>query len=68
VDTDSCDLVIVGAGAAWCAAAIAHADPAEAYRKAFRPLARRVRRKFLKARGIFTPWLRRWAPRLPWCP
>jgi len=49
-------------------AAIAHGDPAAAYRDAFRPLARKVRRKFLKARVIFTPWLRRWALRLPWCP
>jgi len=49
-------------------AAVALDDPAEAYRQAFRPLARKVRRKFLKARAIFTPWLRRWALRLPWCP
>jgi len=48
--------------------AVALDDPAEAYREAFRPLAWKVRRKFTKARVIFTPRLRRWALRLPWCP
>ena len=49
-------------------AAVAQADPAGAYGRVFRPLAGKVRRKFAKARVIFTPGLRRWALRLPWCP
>ena len=34
----------------------------------FRRLAGRVARKFIKARVIFSPRLRRLALRLPWCP
>ena len=41
---------------------------ASAYGERFGRLARRVRRKFMKARVIFSPGLRRWALRLPWCP
>jgi len=42
--------------------------PGTAYGRVFRRLARRVARKFTKARVIFSPGLRRWALRLPWCP
>jgi flavin-dependent dehydrogenase len=42
--------------------------PAGAYLAAFRHQARRVRRKFIKARVIFSPPCRRWALRIPWCP
>lgn len=38
------------------------------YEKTFAHLARRVARKFIKARVIFSPALRRLALRLPWCP
>ena len=43
-------------------------SPYGAYEKAFRPLARRVMMKTLKARVIYSPALRSWALRLPWCP
>lgn len=48
--------------------AVGAASPIETYWPAFRHLARRVRRKFVKARVIFSPVLRRLALRLPWCP
>ena len=44
------------------------AAPAAAYARTFAPCARRVAMKFLKARVIFSPPLRRLALRLPWCP
>jgi flavin-dependent dehydrogenase len=49
-------------------AALGHANPGAAYARRFEGPARRVRRKFLKARVIFSAALRRWALRLPWCP
>ncbi len=49
-------------------AALADARPAAAYARAFRPLAGRVARKFVKARVIFSPPLRRLALRLPFYP
>ena len=48
--------------------ACADRDPAAAYEKAFRQSARHVALKLTKARVIFSPLLRRWALRLPWCP
>jgi len=42
--------------------------PPTAYQRAFRKPARRVALKLIKARVIFSPFLRRWALRLPWCP
>lgn len=49
--------------------ATADASPATAYGRVFhRTLARRIALKFIKARVIFSPALRRWALRLPWCP
>lgn len=42
--------------------------PGRAYRPAFARQARRVVRKFLKARVIFSPQWRRLALRLSWCP
>ena len=48
--------------------AIAGAFPFGTYQPMFRRLARRVTRKFVKARVIFSPALRRLALRLPWCP
>jgi flavin-dependent dehydrogenase len=44
------------------------ADPAAEYARAFSRSARRVTLKFAKARVIFSPRIRRWALRLPWCP
>ncbi len=44
------------------------ASPHGAYNKSFRPLARRVMMKTLKARVIYSPPMRSWALRLPWCP
>ena len=44
------------------------ASPEVAYGGPFRRLARRVARKFIKARVIFSPAWRRWALSLPWCP
>jgi flavin-dependent dehydrogenase len=43
-------------------------QPARNYERVFRRLARRIRRKFLKARVIFSPRCRRVVLRLPWCP
>jgi geranylgeranyl reductase len=43
-------------------------DPARAYISDFDRIASKVCGKFLKARTIFTPWARRLAMRLPWCP
>jgi len=48
--------------------AAASADPQAAYAQAFGRQAARVARKFIKARVIFSPRLRRLALRLPWCP
>ena len=48
--------------------ALEEAADAVAYHRHFDRLARRVRRKVIKARVIFSPRLRRWALRLPWCP
>lgn len=48
--------------------AAASADPQAAYARAFARQAARVARKFIKARVIFSPRLRRLALRLPWCP
>jgi flavin-dependent dehydrogenase len=48
--------------------AVGQADPAAAYGPAFGRQARRVRRKLLKARAIFSPKVRRLALRVPWCP
>jgi len=48
--------------------AAAGPSPQAAYEEPFRRLARRVARKFLKARIVFAPAWRRWALRLPWCP
>jgi len=50
------------------AAALTSAEPARAYTRPFAALARRVQTKFLKARIIFSPHLRRLALRLPWYP
>jgi flavin-dependent dehydrogenase len=44
------------------------ASPQGTYGKSFRPLARRVMMKSLKARVIYSPAMRSWALRLPWCP
>jgi geranylgeranyl diphosphate/geranylgeranyl-bacteriochlorophyllide a reductase len=43
-------------------------SPDECYRRAFGPLSRRIMVKTLKARVIYSPSVRRWALRLPWCP
>jgi geranylgeranyl diphosphate/geranylgeranyl-bacteriochlorophyllide a reductase len=43
-------------------------SPHGAYDKSFRPLARQVMMKTLKARVIYSPGMRSWALRLPWCP
>lgn len=48
--------------------ALGSADPARAYRRGFDKLARRVAAKFLKAKVIFTPRLRRIALRIPYYP
>jgi flavin-dependent dehydrogenase len=48
--------------------ALSDAAPEPAYRRAFEGIARRVARKFLKARIIGTAWTRRLAMRLPWYP
>lgn len=48
--------------------AAGRADPVVAYGPAFEQQARRVRRKLLKARAIFSPAWRRLALRVPWCP
>ena len=57
----------VKSGAA-AGAAVGAPEPEAAYRRHFKALARRVLRKRLKARVIFSPTLRGWALRLPWCP
>jgi geranylgeranyl diphosphate/geranylgeranyl-bacteriochlorophyllide a reductase len=44
------------------------AAPDTAYKEEFKPLARRVLAKTLKARVIYSPVARSWALRLPWCP
>ena len=54
-----------GAGAG---RAVASAAPDKAYAEQFRPLARRVMAKTVKARIIYSPAARSWALRLPWCP
>lgn len=43
-------------------------SPARGYARRFAPLARAIRRKFVKARVILSPRLRRVAMLLPWCP
>ena len=48
--------------------ALAGDSPGGAYAAGFENLARRVRRKFVKAGVIFSPRLRRLAMLLPWCP
>ncbi len=48
--------------------ALGRPRPAEDYARTFRPLAALLARKFVKSRVIFTPWTRRLALRLPWCP
>ncbi len=48
--------------------AVGETQPMLHYGKVFRRLARRVARKFLKARVIFSPRWRRLALHLPWCP
>jgi len=48
--------------------ALTSEDPARAYVRDFDRIALKVCAKFLKARTIFTPWTRRLAMRLPWCP
>lgn len=48
--------------------ALSCAAPEPTYRRGFRRIARRVSRKFAKARIIGTPWARRLAMRLPWYP
>jgi flavin-dependent dehydrogenase len=48
--------------------AVGRPQPSRHYAGVFRHLARRVRRKFLKARVIFSPRCRRAVLRLPWCP
>ena len=48
--------------------ALGTARPGAAYSRAFGPLAARLGDKFVKSRIIFTPWTRRLALRLPWCP
>ncbi len=48
--------------------AIASRDPARAYVSDFDRIALKVCAKLLKARTIFTPWTRRLAMRVPWCP
>ncbi|MDP6381037.1 MAG: hypothetical protein QF662_06800 [Phycisphaerae bacterium] len=48
--------------------AAASESPTTAYAREFRRLKRRVAGKFIKARVIFSPPLRRIALRLPWCP
>ena len=57
----------VESGAA-AGAALSRPEPEVVYRRTFEPLAKRIGRKRLKARVIFSPTLRRWALRLPWCP
>ncbi len=44
------------------------ANPNKDYEEQFEPLARRVLVKTIKARVIFSPAVRSWALRLPWCP
>ena len=44
------------------------AAPGTAYEAQFRPLARRITAKTVKARIIYSPAARSWALRLPWCP
>lgn len=48
--------------------ALAAADPGHAYARRLRPVLRRIRGKFVKARIILSPSLRRLALRLPWYP
>ncbi len=48
--------------------AVGHADPAASYRGAFGPLRRKVARKLVKARVIFSPFWRGLALMSPWCP
>ncbi len=48
--------------------ALGSADPARAYHREFGSLARKVRAKFIKAKVIFTPRLRRLALRIPYYP
>lgn len=48
--------------------AVSENSPLAAYKRAFGRQARRVVRKFLKARVIFTPLLRSMALLSPWCP
>ena len=48
--------------------AVGSAAPDKAYEAQFRPLAQRVVSKTFKARVIYSPTVRSWALRLPWCP
>jgi flavin-dependent dehydrogenase len=48
--------------------ALAAADPGRAYARRLRPVLLRIRGKFVKARIILSPRLRRIALRLPWYP
>ncbi len=48
--------------------AAATRTPDSAYEKVFERLSRRVMAKTLKSTVIYSPRLRRWALRLPWCP
>lgn len=52
----------------WVGRAAGTASPIEVYRRSFRRAALRVGLKFLKARVVFAPSLRRLALLLPWCP
>jgi geranylgeranyl reductase len=54
-----------GAGAG---RAVASASPDKAHAEQFKPLARRVMVKTVKARIIYSPAARSWALRLPWRP
>jgi len=48
--------------------AVASTEPASEYRRAFAGIRRRAAWKLPKARVIFSPPLRRFAMRIPWCP
>jgi flavin-dependent dehydrogenase len=53
---------------AFAGEALGREAPGRAYARRFAGLARRVRRKFVKASVIFSPRLRRIAMLVPWCP
>ncbi len=48
--------------------AVGHPDPAASYRETFGPLERKLARKLVKARVIFSPFWRKLALLSPWCP